>query len=1451
MDKVIDTLQGDISGVLTECHGSDFAFGLHLEPSEEHVGGFFYAAVEVPSISRHLTSAVFIRSIVFVAFLNEHSHFKCRQTDHWDCVSGPSAIVPESSWREIACIPLRYTELCDGYALNLLFFYIDPDAVDYALIHSHASDTQLAARLKSFHSLIRNIHRFYKAKLNRVITMSASPDVLSIVRHPVPEVSSHELNKVLILLLGCAVQSEQKEHFISRLRCMREELQAAIVHEISKVTEDGPACIEAAADVQALDLPSPDDHRCLAVLDYLEQVMKERDDYAAGILELSSAAGSGSNGMLTDDGDHDDKASNGTTTSSSSCNGDIPNGGKSFADEQFMDLRSLSPSAMDRRQNTEILELKTELRKMKEKYLGQEEYINEMQEESQKQEDEIKRLNEVRLSLLKDARMAQQYSEDIVYMQEQLDNARRLESENEKLREKVAEIVTCKKTNDRLTKTIRQMEETAIEMEYKLTTARKRLEESAELERKLTEAQNAHKNTLAERSAERDRLERLVIDNGRLEKEAKDYARKCHDLERRLFAMEDINMANSSHGSHDDSLASQLEMCDKSMMLELQMENKRLRSQLDNSTFAEPGELFDLKEQLAAATRSSESTAVELKRALAEIDQLREACSKAESKAEVLKQESEKASETVFEAKKQLTTLQSELQSVKGDDSTVRKLKDLETDLAAKEDIVTALTEEKRRAETQLERVRQQQKDSRVEVEAIRDEMAKMEQNMATTERTKKTVESERNSLKLKVNSLEDKCDELNAKVLNYENLERRLANNEAIVLEKSALIADLEADSRTTKQQLELETRKTQRLREDLVSEKSRIGDLLARLRSVCNAIRMNGGKLTADSEVLDSDDKLIDIIDDVIMQALNAARREADALRLQQQLQIAELDDLKKDIESLRKAEGELTESDDKVKELVTENKNVKEQVALLQERLRKLQVEESTRSAELQAARREVEELQTKSQQSNRHASEIAKLQVQLRNAQLQEELLREDNTEVRSQNESALRVKTELEKKLHTIEATQNALIADYDRLQNLHHLLGADYDRAKFELVQLKQRHKAEKVMTDGSARSEFVREKVHMESVYRQEREDHLQALRVAEDEVMRLSKELEEYRRENSNMLRNTDERSDELRRLRVAECSQKTTITSLNSTIQQLHQLMSGKDMEIAMLKRQVDMLRQYNGDENQSLIKQIELLLVKNQELHERSLNDKDTFHALQRDLQEQLVTLRRNKEKLEEKIMDQYKSMDSRKIKEKQTFVKRAAKVLMPKNSTRKAIRAAPPGALAGSTTEDSSVDESAHGFASPPPPAQAIMAGPSSNGQSNNNSTSTSTSTLKALQPAPPSTSSSTDSAMHRFFRRSSLLRRTNPLPRRTDSLSADSGVSNTSSTASGASLPPVPTGGQYASLRFKPPASPASPGVGCCGIPALVSRRAPMAAIEDDSGLALGRGRPASSYENA
>uniref|UniRef100_A0AC34QR17 Uncharacterized protein n=1 Tax=Panagrolaimus sp. JU765 TaxID=591449 RepID=A0AC34QR17_9BILA len=106
-----------------------------------------------------------------------------------DCVCGPSAIIPEKTWRIVDCVPLKFAEICDGFVLNLLLFFIEPNLSDRSILKFQPTfDRTLdsKSKLKLFHLLLRNLYSFYKNQLNRVITMDSSPDLLSIIKNPVP-----------------------------------------------------------------------------------------------------------------------------------------------------------------------------------------------------------------------------------------------------------------------------------------------------------------------------------------------------------------------------------------------------------------------------------------------------------------------------------------------------------------------------------------------------------------------------------------------------------------------------------------------------------------------------------------------------------------------------------------------------------------------------------------------------------------------------------------------------------------------------------------------------------------------------------------------------------------------------------------------------------------------------------------------------------------------------------------------------------------------------------------------------------------------------------------------------------------------------------------------------------------------------------------------------------------
>ena len=92
-----------------------------------------------------------------------------------------------------------------------------------------------------------------------------------------------------------------------------------------------------------------------------------------------------------------------------------------------------------------------------------------------------------------------------------------------------------------------------------------------------------------------------------------------------------------------------------------------------------------------------------------------------------------------------------------------------------------------------------------------------------------------------------------------------------------------------------------------------------------------------------------------------------------------------------------------------------------------------------------------------------AELVKLQVSLRNTELQEELLRQDNEELQKQLERSDAQRTAARADLESFKAMHSGLLADHDRLQTLHDQLTGDYDRAKHEHHQLKIRLKDNKV----------------------------------------------------------------------------------------------------------------------------------------------------------------------------------------------------------------------------------------------------------------------------------------------------------------------------------------------------------------------------------------------------
>lgn len=94
----------------------------------------------------------------------------------------------------------------------------------------------------------------------------------------------------------------------------------------------------------------------------------------------------------------------------------------------------------------------------------------------------------------------------------------------------------------------------------------------------------------------------------------------------------------------------------------------------------------------------------------------------------------------------------------------------------------------------------------------------------------------------------------------------------------------------------------------------------------------------------------------------------------------------------------------------------------------------------------------------------------------------------------------------------------------------------------------------------------------------------------------------------------------------------------------LKEQHQSM---DISLTKMDNHCELLSRLKGnleEENHHLLSQIQLLSQQNQMLLEQNMESKEQYHEEQKQYIDKLNALRRHKEKLEEKIMDQYKFYD---------------------------------------------------------------------------------------------------------------------------------------------------------------------------------------------------------------
>lgn len=100
----------------------------------------------------------------------------------------------------------EYVELVDGIYLNEIMLEINPKATVQRTNKKVNNDSTL--RIQNLSILIKQIKSYYQETLQQLVMMPL-PNVLVLGRNPLTEQGLEELRKLLLLVLGCAVQVRQ------------------------------------------------------------------------------------------------------------------------------------------------------------------------------------------------------------------------------------------------------------------------------------------------------------------------------------------------------------------------------------------------------------------------------------------------------------------------------------------------------------------------------------------------------------------------------------------------------------------------------------------------------------------------------------------------------------------------------------------------------------------------------------------------------------------------------------------------------------------------------------------------------------------------------------------------------------------------------------------------------------------------------------------------------------------------------------------------------------------------------------------------------------------------------------------------------------------------------------------------------------------------------------------
>ncbi|XP_075700446.1 protein Daple isoform X2 [Rhinoderma darwinii] len=685
-----------------------------------------------------------------------------------------------------------YMDLVDGVFLNKMMLQIDPRPSNQRINNHVKNDVNL--RIQNLTILVRHIKNYYQEVLQQLIVMTL-PNVLLIGKDPLTGRSMEELKKILLLMLGCAVQCDRKEEYIEKIKQLDIETQEGIVSHIQEVTHNQ----ENVFDLQWLELPdmAPEELDSLSrnMALHLKRLLDERDEYKEVIVDL------------TQERDYLQSLNPPSPVKSSSP--DVSSGvvNRSTEDKQHLAV--------------ELADSKAKLRRLRQELEEKSEILLDTKHEVERLGLELQRLKQENTQLAAEARTARTYRDELDSLKEAASKVDRLESELIRCRERLHDVEFYKARMDELRDDNLILIETKTLLEEQLEAARARTDKVHELEKENLQLKSKIHDLELDRFSDRNRIEELLEENMVLE-----IAHKQSMNESTQLGWE-LEQASKSSDLSDarKSFVFELNESASSRVLKLEKDNQSLQQ---------------IIQELREASISLEESSLKSQELEKDNQQLHKKIENLYSQIEKEKQSSTDLESLGEDLLKEKEKLSRHLDNVKSEKE--KQIKELEQENKHLSQAMAALRQ--RAQESADSRVKDVEMENKVLHETITDTSSKLNE----VEHEKKQLQKAYEQVKDKVEQVAEMENEVRRLEKQNELLTKKLSSMRIIEEKVEALEKEngkLESENRIFKKSLDTLQNVSIRL-EVLENENKQLDEENLELRRSVEAMRFSCAKIT-----------------------------------------------------------------------------------------------------------------------------------------------------------------------------------------------------------------------------------------------------------------------------------------------------------------------------------------------------------------------------------------------------------------------------------------------------------------------------------------------------------------------------------------------------------------------------------------------------------------------------